>query len=106
MDSLLDFALKKEIAQAKKEVDLFKEDSILTAIFITYSKFVGLQYLWRVLAETLHDVAEVSGEKEQDSCHDSNRDTFLNPKSFEVDINKLSENDDRFINVLHLKLAA
>eukprot|EP01088_Endostelium_zonatum_P013681 TRINITY_DN2843_c1_g1_i5.p1 TRINITY_DN2843_c1_g1~~TRINITY_DN2843_c1_g1_i5.p1 ORF type:complete len:401 (+),score=106.21 TRINITY_DN2843_c1_g1_i5:74-1276(+) len=87
MEDLIQYTVNKEIGNAKNETDLFKEDSVLVSIYINYTKLIGLQYLWRLLADTLYDVSEVQSRTFSSSHHKE-------------------EDDDKFMDVLHLKLAA
>eukprot|EP01088_Endostelium_zonatum_P010933 TRINITY_DN2463_c0_g1_i1.p1 TRINITY_DN2463_c0_g1~~TRINITY_DN2463_c0_g1_i1.p1 ORF type:complete len:1366 (-),score=299.74 TRINITY_DN2463_c0_g1_i1:107-4141(-) len=100
VEALLNYGIKKEISQASHEATLFREDSSLAALWSAYNRLVGLPYLWKVLAETLYDIAQVSGEKHAED------EGLLNAKNLEIDKHRLSTVEERFVNILHLKLAA
>eukprot|EP01088_Endostelium_zonatum_P015010 TRINITY_DN3505_c0_g1_i1.p1 TRINITY_DN3505_c0_g1~~TRINITY_DN3505_c0_g1_i1.p1 ORF type:complete len:330 (-),score=83.06 TRINITY_DN3505_c0_g1_i1:60-1049(-) len=87
MDALLDYMIEKDIKNAHSETQLFKEDTVLNSIFLAYSKLIGLQYLWKALIDTFYDINEV----------------HLNAKEYET---SRGGADHKFLDVLHLKLAA
>eukprot|EP01088_Endostelium_zonatum_P018266 TRINITY_DN5793_c0_g1_i2.p1 TRINITY_DN5793_c0_g1~~TRINITY_DN5793_c0_g1_i2.p1 ORF type:complete len:1342 (-),score=161.20 TRINITY_DN5793_c0_g1_i2:71-4096(-) len=114
IESLFKYAIRREIKQAQDASVLFREDSILAALWGAYCKLVGLPYLWRVLAETIYDIGRVSGDQaEDDYAEDIEMTIFQKAGSYEVDKKRIDTSgggstisDDRFVNLLHLKLAA
>eukprot|EP01088_Endostelium_zonatum_P006908 TRINITY_DN1904_c0_g1_i1.p1 TRINITY_DN1904_c0_g1~~TRINITY_DN1904_c0_g1_i1.p1 ORF type:complete len:1327 (+),score=209.24 TRINITY_DN1904_c0_g1_i1:215-4195(+) len=104
---ILNYGIQKEIAQATEESTLFREDSILAALWQAYIRLVGLPYLFGVCGETLYDIGQVAGrdKKQRGRAAVEDRSLFI-ATSYEVDKNRLEVGDDHFANMLHLKLAA
>ena len=104
--ALLNYGIQKEIVQASQESTLFREDSALAALWGSFVRLTGGPYLWHILSQTLHNIAQASGHDKHSDEERFSVSDMLVPKSFEVDKNKLQVKDEYFVNILHLKLAA
>eukprot|EP01088_Endostelium_zonatum_P008712 TRINITY_DN2186_c0_g1_i1.p1 TRINITY_DN2186_c0_g1~~TRINITY_DN2186_c0_g1_i1.p1 ORF type:complete len:1354 (+),score=283.38 TRINITY_DN2186_c0_g1_i1:54-4115(+) len=113
---MLSFGIQKEIVQALEESTLFREDSALAALWQAYIRLVGLPYLWNVCAETLYDIATVAGRNNKNNNDNEIKerrrrelkeiDTVFSATGYEVDKKRLDSEEDHYVNLLHLKLAA
>eukprot|EP01088_Endostelium_zonatum_P015209 TRINITY_DN3627_c0_g1_i1.p1 TRINITY_DN3627_c0_g1~~TRINITY_DN3627_c0_g1_i1.p1 ORF type:complete len:1288 (+),score=174.99 TRINITY_DN3627_c0_g1_i1:27-3866(+) len=96
---LFQYAIFKEFEDIKDETTMFREDSLLGALWLAYTRLIGLSYLWEVLSETIYDIIEVNKGK-----HSKNT-------NFEIDImtgHNLNESGshESYVHMLHLKLAS
>eukprot|EP01089_Gocevia_fonbrunei_P001501 TRINITY_DN1138_c0_g1_i1.p1 TRINITY_DN1138_c0_g1~~TRINITY_DN1138_c0_g1_i1.p1 ORF type:complete len:1456 (+),score=163.65 TRINITY_DN1138_c0_g1_i1:50-4417(+) len=90
-----------EVENSSKEGTLFRSNSMASKMFKTYSKMIGIKYLWKTFSKILNEL-NYYGSKEKGS--DEEDPTSLMTTSMEVDPNKMDVTDNDQINKLQLQL--
>jgi neurofibromin 1 len=96
----------KEVASNDSEGMMFRTNSVAVKLITHLAKMVGLPYLWRTLALSIHELNDI-GRGETLSKYDTKSvqmASIMAPTSIEVDPSRLEDSSDAAVNQLQLML--